>query len=205
MTQKSGFPGGMVFGFAVAAAIALAILSTISFFSPTETEDVVQEAASSASEVTVDEDAEELTQEGIGDVPEDTGPVPEISTFLLNPDGQMLLAGRAPVGWDVSVLLDGEPLAVVTSDGGGEFAEFFELDASEDTRVLSLAMTSRETGEIVLSRDEVIITELADAEITEKTDGGVSAKTVLLADETGVQVLQAPAENAPEVMSIVRA
>ncbi|SLN67094.1 LysM domain/BON superfamily protein [Roseovarius albus] len=203
MAQKSGFPGGMVLGFAVAAAIALAVLSAVSFFSANDSIETAQdvevlETAGSTEDVTA-----ESAQAEAMDVVDDTGPVPEISTFLLNPDGQMLLAGRAPEGWEVSVLLDGEPIASFEPGAGGEFAEFLELDGSNETRVLSLAMTSPDSGEVVQSHDEVIITELADADITSRDDASINEKTVLLSNETGVTVLKAPSEEAPEVMANV--
>ncbi|WP_162933112.1 LysM peptidoglycan-binding domain-containing protein [Roseovarius sp. EL26] len=198
MAQKSGFSGGMALGFVAAIAVCMAIFAAVSFFSPQD--DAENELNSEQSAPTVEVD---LTESELAESEKDLPLAPEISTFFLDPDGQGLLAGRAPAGWEVTVLLDGEPMATVQSGPSGEFAEFFELEASSSSRVLSLAMTSPETGETFQSRDEVIVTELADTEVTQRDEIGVNNKTVLLADETGVQVLQAPSVDAPEVMSNV--
>ncbi|MHA7849597.1 LysM peptidoglycan-binding domain-containing protein [Roseovarius sp.] len=82
---------------------------------------------------------------------------PRISTFRLEPDGTMLVAGRAQPGWETSILLDGEPLRVLRPEGRGDFVEFLSVESSDRPRVLSLAMRSPETGDQIASRDEIII------------------------------------------------
>lgn len=82
---------------------------------------------------------------------------PGISTFRLEPDGRMLVAGRSQTGWQTSILVDGETLKTLMPDAGGEFVEFLSLGQSNQPRVLSLSMRSPDTGEDVPSSDEVII------------------------------------------------
>src|SRR6056297_1697216 len=82
---------------------------------------------------------------------------PRISTFRLEPDGTMLVAGRAQPGWETSILLDGEPLRVLRPEGRGDFVEFLSVESSDQPRVLSLTMRSPETGDQIASRDEIII------------------------------------------------
>ncbi|MDM8165278.1 LysM peptidoglycan-binding domain-containing protein [Roseovarius sp.] len=82
---------------------------------------------------------------------------PAISLFRLTPDGQMLVAGTGKAGWDVSILVDDEVLTTVTPDANGDFVEFIEMDSSADPRILTLAMHSPDTGEDIISLDEIII------------------------------------------------
>jgi len=82
---------------------------------------------------------------------------PRISTFRLEADGTMLVAGRSQPGWETSILLDGEPLRVPRPEGRGDFVEFLSVADSDQPRVLSLAMRSPETGDDIASRDEIII------------------------------------------------
>lgn len=82
---------------------------------------------------------------------------PRISTFRLEPDGTMLVAGRAQPGWETSILLDGEALRVLRPEGRGDFVEFLSVEPSDQPRILSLAMRSPETGDEIASRDEIII------------------------------------------------
>lgn len=115
------------------------------------------------------ETTEEPTPQATPDLPEP----PRISTFRLDPDGSMLVAGRTEPGWDTSVLLDGESLGTLTAGGAGEFVEFFSLEDSDQPRVLSLAMRSPETGEEIASRDQIIITPRQPAAAQSESVGDV--------------------------------
>ncbi|SHM39343.1 Nucleoid-associated protein YgaU, contains BON and LysM domains [Roseovarius litoreus] len=97
------------------------------------------------------------TEDQQPDTPAVTPDPPRISTFRLEPDGTMLVAGRAEPGWETSILLDGEPLRVLRPEGRGDFVEFLSVESSDQPRVLSLAMRSPETGDQIASRDEIII------------------------------------------------
>ncbi|KZY35072.1 hypothetical protein A3731_02625 [Roseovarius sp. HI0049] len=88
---------------------------------------------------------------------QDTPEAPAISLFRLTPDGQMLVAGTGKAGWDVSILMDDEVLTTVTPDANGDFVEFIDVDSSADPRILSLSMQSPDTGEDIVSLDEIII------------------------------------------------
>lgn len=82
---------------------------------------------------------------------------PAISTFRLDPDGRMLVAGRAEPGWDVSVVVDDTALATLQPDERSEFVTFLDLPASAEPRVLSLLMRDPATGAEIASDDEIII------------------------------------------------
>lgn len=161
---------------------------------------------------------------------------PGIDTFRLDPDGQMIVAGHAEPGRDVSILLDDVSIGSVLSDNAGKFVQFLDLPTSDAPRVLSLRMRPSQSGEAVASQDQIIIapTPPVVAEVAEPAETSVAAapqpqpqpvvieessdteqpdaeqpdtapsQTVLLTDETGVHVLQAPtAEESPDVMSSV--
>lgn len=158
------------------------------------------------------------------DMPE----APTIDTFRLEPGGQMIIAGQAEPGSQVSILLDNVNVGAVLSDNAGKFVQFLDLPASTAPRVLSLRMRSEASGQELASEDEIIIaptpttvavgeapivnsdTQVADTEgnssqnATETQGGAQPSQTVLLTDETGVRVLQTPSVGTPpDVMSSV--
>ncbi|UXX83125.1 hypothetical protein [Roseovarius pelagicus] len=82
---------------------------------------------------------------------------PRIDVFRLEPGGSMLVAGSSAPGWMTEILIDGTLLADAAADGNGQFVQFVKLEHSDQPRILSLVMTSPETGDRITSPDEVII------------------------------------------------
>lgn len=66
-------------------------------------------------------------------------PPAAIDTVRAEPDGTVLVAGSAPPGARLSILVDGQTAATVQPDPSGKFATFLALGASAAPRVLSLA------------------------------------------------------------------
>ncbi|MEQ9258952.1 MAG: LysM peptidoglycan-binding domain-containing protein [Roseovarius sp.] len=129
----------------------------------------------SAAPETTGTDAAEAVPEA-PDTPQPPLP-PIISTFRLDPDGQMLVAGRGEPGWDISILVDDVAQASFKPEASGEFVRFLEIDASPDPRVLTIAMRSPE-GQDIRSEDEIIIAPLAaPAEVVAKPADTGSADT----------------------------
>lgn len=165
---------------------------------------------------------------------------PSIDVFRLETDGAMLVAGQTQPGWETTILLDGAAIASVTPDSTGQFAEFLNLEYSDQPRVLSLLMRAPDGQAQVASTDEIILApspktvvvaaaDAADAAQPKADEATVpetptaeseanppagenaaqstaqSSQAVLLANETGVKVLQPPTsgEASPEVMSTV--
>ncbi|MEO1976708.1 LysM peptidoglycan-binding domain-containing protein [Salipiger profundus] len=95
------------------------------------------------------------------DRPEAPAAAPDAPSFDLvraDPSGQTLVAGSAPPGAQVSVLLDGVPqpdVAPQPVDRSGRFALFLDLPPAAEPRVLRLRMTR--DGQEVDSVDEVIL------------------------------------------------
>ena len=269
MNKQTGFAGGMALGIGV-AVILVAATAGLYFSGFLGTNPAGTDAAApseAAPETTADistsnAGAETQAAEEIADVaasiPSDAPEPPSITTFRLDPDGQMLVAGRAHPVWITKVHLDDDILGTVQMDTNGEFVEFYQVDKSEQPRILTLSMTSPETGDLVVSLDQIIIAPTADLvataeaqiendrpqdaiadeaeslaaeeqqtpttepdtpqedETVAQADEQIAAApdqtstepvtpTVLLSDETGVRVLQAPeiASQAPEIGSAV--
>ncbi len=154
---------------------------------------------------------------------------PSIDTFRIDSDGRMLVAGRTHPNWETSVLLDDVAIVTVRPDATGQFVEFIDIVPSDQPRVLSLSMTSAALGTSLVSLKQIIIAPSivptiapAREEVAESTPDAkestpdakpetpvsgaeTQTQTVLMADEKGVTVLQAPQQNdvAPGVMSAV--
>lgn len=152
---------------------------------------------------------------------------PSIDTFRLAADGQLLISGRTTPGWETSILLDREAIHTASPDSGGQFAEFLTLEFSDQPRVLSLSM--RNGDDVIASVEEVIIAptpkpaadegvdpDAAIAALDDDESGTPEAsasaaddtapsQTVLLSNEAGVTVLQAPqsGQDGPELLSDV--
>lgn len=159
MKKSIGLIGGPVIAVGAICA-AVTIVAALYLFGRFESEPVPpDDVAEYVSDGAQDADINQETPEP--KVAETTAPdvptLPGISTFRLETDGRMLVAGRSQTGWETSILVDGETLKTLTPDAGGEFVEFLSLDESGQPRVLSLSMRSPDTGEDVESSDEVII------------------------------------------------
>lgn len=147
-------------------------------------------------------------EDKLAEVPDMPEP-PRIDTFRLDPDGEMLVARRTMPGWETSILVDDQVLAQVIPDDNGQFVHFASLESSDAARVLSLSMRSSETGDVIVSKDEIIIAPMPApiavagisdepvAEAIEEPDvdieaGKEPAKTIAALDLSG---------NAPEAAS----
>jgi len=154
---------------------------------PQATDEKLQDTPAEKADTT-DQSAPEATP----DLPEP----PRISTFRLDPDGSMLVAGRTQPGWDTSVLLDGQSLRTLNAGGAGDFVEFFLLEGSDQPRVLSLAMRSPETGDEIASRDQIIITpsQLSEAEAEAEPEAGESQESTKSVQSTETNATSETAE-----------
>lgn len=81
---------------------------------------------------------------------------PAIDTVRAESDGTVLVAGSAPAGAAVSILVDGAEAGKATPDASGKFATFLTLGPSASPRVLSL-MASLPEGGTAKAAQEVIL------------------------------------------------
>ena len=95
---------------------------------------------------------------------------PQFSTFRLESDGMMLVAGRGIPEWTTEILLDDAVLAKVIPDSNGEFVEFLSITSSMEPRVLSLLSTSPLTNEKIASLEDIIITPIQVAMADEPSE-----------------------------------
>lgn len=102
---------------------------------------------------------------------------PRIDLFRLEPDGSAILAGAAPPGWSVEILLDGTGFADAEPGADGAFAAFLDLPSSDAARVLSLRATGPDGAEPLTGPSEIIVTPAAPApepsvppDLTSRTD-----------------------------------
>ena len=81
---------------------------------------------------------------------------PSFDTVRIEQDGLATLAGRAPAGADVSILLDDQQITVTKSTSGGSFAVLITLEPASSARSLSLLATLKD-GRKIVSADRVIV------------------------------------------------
>ena len=178
------------------------------------------EVAAASALTSTDETAELSTPEPTPDVaataPEPPTPPqgPQFDTFRVDPNGSMVIAGRAEPGQVVDIILGGEAIERVTSDGAGSFVALPLAGPSPLPRRLSLladpdgAAIPSETSYIVAPiAAPIIVAEIAEpvvepaepAEVAALEDVPVAPvietvtpapPTVLEADADGVRVVQ---------------
>jgi nucleoid-associated protein YgaU len=141
---------------------------------------------------------------------------PQLDLVRVDPEGAVVIAGRAQAGALVQVLIDGVVLEQTVVQGGGEFAVFSSIIPSDSPRVISLL--ARADGHEAASVDQFIIApavpmlapQVADAGVpqpeapaaqqlaqtsTEETSQ-VVAKEVKTVNETALPGADAPESNA---------
>jgi nucleoid-associated protein YgaU len=115
--------------------------------------DVAESAADDTSPVL--DEAEDVT---IAAAEPQATPAPEAPAFdivRVAPDGQTLVAGRAPGARDVTILIDGVEAGRAEVDGSGKFVTFLDLPLNDAPRVVSL-LSDGELGQAE-SVDQVIL------------------------------------------------
>lgn len=120
-----------------------------------------------------DESAKDSPDPGV--VKKAAQPASSIDTFRLDPEGNLLLAGRAAPGERVTIRLEDQQIATAQADRSGAFVAFGEVESSDRPRVLNLATTGP-GGAPVLSDNEVIIAPLTVPERGGAKTGMADAK-----------------------------
>ncbi len=206
----------------------------VAVVAPEQTPPEVTEPSENAPAISQEAEAPTPQDEAQTDTEQAALPTPPVIDLVrLETDGGMLVAGQTQPGWKTEIVLDGVVIATVTPDATGQFAEFLDLEYSDQPRVLSLRAQSPDgqvemasTGEVILApTQQPVQTAAADTSDATQGDTGADAQAetqaetetkaetqqesgtqaVLLADESGVKVLQPPEprDKSPEVMSAV--
>lgn len=154
-------------------------------------------------------------------------PAPAIDTVRAESDGSVVVAGSAPAGATIAIMVDGKEAGKATPDASGKFAAFLTLGPSAAPRVLTLmaampdGSTAKAPAEVILNPTPPAAVASAAAPVTETstaatteasaaTATGATAAatsepaatpgaTPLVADESGVTKLTAAAP-VPEVV-----
>ncbi len=143
--QTTSNAGRIALGAIVVAAIGIAVFVFFPRQAPTP------EPAPIAQAEPVVEGAPEMVAE-----PEPKAPPPPVfDTFRVEPDGSMVVAGRAQPGQVVDIMLAGTALERVTADGSGSFVAFPMAGLSDQPRKLSLLADP--DGEAVASETSFIV------------------------------------------------
>lgn len=123
------------------------------------------EAVSDATEIEAAEAAEEQIA-AVAEPEEAVLPLPSFDIVRVEADGSAIIAGSAPAGWAVSILLDGQEIFVTQADGAGQFVAFVDLGTSDMARVVTLSAT--DGSQVLLSDAQVlvapVVTRIAEAE-----------------------------------------
>ncbi len=120
---------------------------------------------------------------------------PLLDLVRVDPEGALVIAGRAQAGARVQVLIDGAVLEETEVQGGGEFAVFSSITPSDRPRVISLL--ARAGGQEAASLDQFIIAPAAPVPAPQVADAGVPQPTT-----PGTEALAATTlEETPQVLS----
>ena len=92
----------------------------------------------------------------LAEAPKAAPAAPRFDTFRHGADGISVVAGQAPGGTDVAVLVDGAEVARAAVDAAGRFAAVFGLDPSPQPRLLTLLLQGPD-GLAVPSVDSIVI------------------------------------------------
>ncbi|PRY25227.1 LysM domain-containing protein [Aliiruegeria haliotis] len=95
-------------------------------------------------------------------------PPPGFDIVRVAADGAALVAGTAPIGFDVSLVLDGAEVSRAAADGSGAFVALFDMPVSEAAQVLELVAYGP-GGEEVRSEDSVILAPHQNAPVVAET------------------------------------
>ncbi|GAA5069900.1 LysM peptidoglycan-binding domain-containing protein [Roseibacterium beibuensis] len=120
---------------------------------------------------------------------------PSFDQVRVAPDGATVIAGRAPAGADVQLLLDGVSVAETPADASGSFAMLLTLPPADAPRILSLM--ARLDGAEIAGAEQVIVAPFGAPEaMAAATPGTVPAPPG--GDEAAPEAEGDPVDAAPE-------
>ena len=108
---------------------------------------------------------------------------PAFDLVRVDETGSSIIAGTADPGADVAITMDGSVVETVQSDSNGAFVALVQLPAEEE--LLTVGLQQLRDGAVVSVSVESVLVVPPAPEL-----GIVSTPTIVLADETGAEVLQ---------------
>lgn len=94
---------------------------------------------------------------------------PLFDVVRVDPDGNVLVAGRAEPFSQVSILLDDVMISETAADNAGSFVSLFEVEVSQSPRILSLLMTASGGAQMPSPQTVVIAPVIPDVVLAENT------------------------------------
>lgn len=198
--------GGAAAGLAAGAAVWLVALNRDVAAPEPSTSETTQAATASAAAPAQAEPAEAATpapetSAAPAEAPTEAPATPEAAfdTVRAEADGSTLVAGSAPAGAKVAVLVDGAVAAEVVADAAGKFAAFLSLAPSATPRLLTLS-----AGEGVTSSATVLLEPTRQPEPVQTAEAGESEgegqEAATSADAGATASTPAPAAEPPTVL-----
>jgi nucleoid-associated protein YgaU len=132
---------------------------------------------------------------------------PQFDTFRVEPDGGMVIAGRAEPGQDVAIMLGNAEIDRVTADGGGNFVALPMAGTSDVPRSLTLVAdpdataVRSETSYIVapIAAPAVVVAQIAVPEQPAQVSAPQAPAAAPLETSADAQPVAPTAPAAPEV------
>ncbi len=150
-----------------------------------ETASEAQETVDDSQEVSGSEEEQASVEEVVSEEPDEQEPAIQAPTFdvvRVESDGTTVVAGTAPAGWDISILVDGVEMVTVLSDASGQFVAFLDLGKSDQARVMTLRATNDQR--VILSDAQVIIAPVITRVAEEETSADPEVAEVEVAEVT---------------------
>lgn len=124
--------------------------------------------------------------------------VPSFDTFRLDPDGSIIVAGRAAPDQVVDLILGGAAIARATADAAGSFVMLATADPADQPRRLSLLADP--DGASVPSQTSYMVAPIAPVVVAEAAPESAPETTPQIAPETAAEApIDPPAEaDLPE-------
>lgn len=127
-------------------------------------------------------------------------PAPEFDTFRVEPDGSMVIAGRAMPNQMVDIMLAGDPIERVTADASGSFVAFPSAGPSDVPRRLSLLADPE--GAAIGSETSFMVAPIAAPEIVAAVEAPVIAPEPELPEAAEVEAGPTAEDATAEVAQV---
>lgn len=207
---------------ALAGGVGVVVVAAIVFFLPGEeppapAEDaVVAEPAETAETAEEPESPEAAAVEPAEDETvveaDPTFTAPRFDQIRVAPDGATVIAGQAPAGSEVTMILEGAEVAEARSSATGDFAAILTLEPSDVPRIMSLLAITPDGTEVpgdetviiapfgVVEEDAPVAVAEADTAIADEVVAETDATEDVASTDTDATAPTEQAVDAPQVV-----
>lgn len=124
----------------------------------------------------------------VTDEPEVSSDAPRFDLVRVDGAGSAVVAGNAAPGSEIAITLDGAQFTTVEADSTGAFVALFQIPTGEAATTVGLEQLRQGAGVTVSVQTVLVVPPPKDVE-------EAVVPTIVLADETGVDVLQGGAQS----------